>query len=63
MLKYVTTLKLEHTIDEVQVPQLLLMTDDERQKALDSLAKLMIEDFLVKANDNGTYAFINLVRE
>lgn len=63
MLKYVTTLKLEHTIDEVQVPQLLLMTDNERQQALDSLAKIMIEDFLVKANDNGTYAFINLVRE
>lgn len=64
MLKYVTTLKLEHTIeDESQLPQFLLMTDAERQKALDSIAKFMIEDFLVKANENGSYAFLNLVKE
>ena len=64
MLKYVTTLKLEHTItDETQIPKLSSMTDTQRQQMFDTLAKFMIEDMLTKANENGTYAFLNLVRE
>lgn len=65
MLKYVTTLKLEHTIDTTKVPhpRLLSMTDEERQEFFDMCAKSFIASTLIKANEGSTYALLNLVKE
>lgn len=65
MLKYVTTLKLEHTIDTTKFPdpRLLSMTDEERQKFFDMCAESLIADFLVSANEGSTYALLNLAKE
>lgn len=62
-MKHITTIKLEHTVDEIEYPKLLLMTEEERQRFFDRCAKGMIEELLVKANEGGTHSFLNLVRE
>ena len=65
MLKYVTTLKLEHTIDTTKYPhpKLLSMTDEERQEFFDICAKSLIANFLMSANEGSTYASLSLVKE
>lgn len=62
-IKYISTIKLEHTVDESQYPRLLVMTEEQRQEFFDLCAKGMIENLLVEANEGGTHSFLNLVKE
>ena len=65
MLKYVTTIKLETSLDTEKYPhpKLLEMTDEERQAFFDMCTKSLIADFLVSANEGSSYALLNLVKE
>ena len=62
-IKYISTIKLEHTVDEKQYPRLLVMPEEQRQEFFDLCAKGMIENLLEKANEGGTHSFLNLVKE
>lgn len=62
-IKYISTIKLEHTVDENQYPRLLMMTEEQRQEFFDHCATGMIESLLVGANEGGTHSFLNLVKE
>lgn len=63
MIKHVTTIKLEHNVDESQYPSLSMMSEEEISMALDSMAKGFIAEFLVQANDGATHSYLNLVKE
>lgn len=63
MIKHISTIKLEHVVDENQYPKLFLMSEEERQDFFDLAATAMIENLLVGANAGGTHSFLNLVKE